>query len=365
MENNENNIVLIIDSLVGGGAEKVNLRLAEMFIKKNYNVTIITIKNIIDYKINKGIKIISLNYKKYGIPKIIRDFFYAYKLNKILNTIPNKKLIIGSLALTNKLMNIIDNKHKLYYTLHNTMTIAKFGNKNILNKYLKEKELVRIYNNKHIICVSNGVKEDILSLSIKPKSIEVIYNPFDFIEIRNKAEEEIDFKFPKEDYIVHVGRFAKVKRHDILLKAFSLIDNKKIKLILVGQGEEEANIKQLIYKLNLEDKVIFAGFQKNPFPIIKKAKALILSSEREGLPTVLIEALVLNIPIVSTNCPSGPSEIMINYLEKFLAKINNPNNLADKINLVLSTKFTIDNNLIQRFEINEIIKQYINIIGKD
>ncbi|MFX4284759.1 glycosyltransferase [Aliarcobacter butzleri] len=359
----KNNIVLIIDSLAGGGAEKINLRLAEMFIEKDFNVTIIIIKNIIEHKINENIKIISLNYKKNGLPKIIRDFFYSHKLNQILNSIPNKKLIIGSLALSNKLMNCIDSKHKFHYALHNTMTIAKFGQKNLLNKYLKKRELIRIYENKRIICVSDGVKEDILSLKIKPKSIEVIYNPFDFNEIRNKANEKIEFQFPENNYLIHVGRFAKVKRHDILIKAFSKIKNKEIKLILVGQGEEKDNIKQLISELNLEKRIIFTNFQKNPFPIIKKAKALILSSDREGLPTVLIEALILNTPIVSTNCPSGPNEIMKSSLQRFLTKVGDYNDLADKINLILSTELTIDENLIQKFNMNEIIKQYMKIIG--
>jgi glycosyltransferase involved in cell wall biosynthesis len=356
------NIVLIIDSLVGGGAERINLRLAEMFIEKNYNVTIIIIKNCIQYNVRKDIKILSLDYKKYGLPKTLRDFFYAQKLNKYLNSIPNKELIIGSLSLSNKLMHIIENKHTFYYALHSITTVAKFGNKNVLTKYFKKKELINIYNNKNIICVSEGVKEDILMLPIKPKSIQVMYNPFDFNEIINKSNEKIDFDFPDE-YIVHVGRFAKVKRHDILINAFSQIENKTIKLILVGQGEEENNIKQLISSLNLKERIIFSGFQKNPFPIIKNAKALILSSEREGLPTVLIESLILNTPIVSTNCPSGPYEIMKDNLKKYLSEINNSSDLRNKINLILQDEVNIDRNILKRFEMNEIMKKYINIIG--
>lgn len=355
------NIVLIIDSLVGGGAEKTNLNLAEIFINNGFNVTIIIIKNKIEYKIDNRINLISLNYAKNSMPKFLRNYYYAKKLDNILSKISNTSLIIGSLSLSNSLMNLINNKYNFYYSLHSTMTIAKFENKNFLNKYLKKLELIKIYNNKNIICVSEGVKEDILSLPIKPKSIQVIYNPFDFDEILNKSKEKIDFNFPDE-YIVHVGRFAKVKRHDILLKAFSKINNKTIKLVLVGQGEEKDNIKKLIKDLNLEKRVIFSGFQKNPFPIIKNAKALILSSQREGLPTVLIESLILGTPIVSTNCPSGPKEIMEDYLKEYLAKVNDYTDLANKINFMLENLKKIDRNLIKKFEMNEIIKKYIQII---
>jgi len=81
--------------------------------------------------------------------------------------------------------------------------------------------------------------------------------------------------------------------------------------------------------------VVLAGFQKNPYPIIKNAKLTVLSSEREGLPRVLVESLILKTPIVSTNCPSGPEEIMTGELSAYLTKLNNPADLAEKIDQAL------------------------------
>lgn len=89
---------------------------------------------------------------------------------------------------------------------------------------------------------------------------------------------------------------------------------------------------------------------------------MILSSQREGLPTVLIESLILGTPIVSTNCPSGPKEIMEDYLKEYLAKVNDYTDLANKINFMLENLKKIDRNLIKKFEMNEIIKKYIQII---
>lgn len=352
-------IVLLIDSLVGGGAETTNVRLAKIFIEKGFNVTLIIMRNIIEIEYDKRLNIISLNYKKNKLPNFIRNYLYAQKLHKILHSLQKIDLMVGSLGLTHELIHIIEKKYKFYYAIHGTTTLAKLKNKKGLNYYLKRQELIKIYNHKRIICVSQGVKKDILSLKISPLSIDVIYNPFNFQEIRTKANEKIDFNFPHE-YIVHVGRFAKVKRHDILIKAFSRIKNKEIKLVLVGDGEEKNFILKLVKDLQLEERVIFAGFRKNPFPVIKNAKLLVLSSDNEGFGNVLIEALILNTPIVSTNT-LGAKEIMTDSLKTYLANTNDSKDLSRKINISLTSDLEKYYNLTQ-YEETTIINQYINLI---
>jgi len=352
-------IVLIIDSLVGGGAEQTNVRLAKMFIEHEYKVTIIVMRNVFEIHYDPKIKIICLNYKKSSYPTYFTNLYFSKKLDISLKSLGSIDLIIGSLGLTHKLMNIIDSKHNFYYALHGATTKAKLDSKKALSYYLKKKELINIYNNKNIICVSNGVKEDILTLPIIPKSIQVIYNPFDFDEIRTKANDAIDFAFPKE-YIIHVGRFAKVKRHDILIKAFAQIKNKNIKLVLVGEGSEQENIIQLVKKLHLQNRVIFAGFFENPFPIIQKAKLLVLSSESEGFGNVLIEAQILQVPIVSTQT-IGANEIMKCKLSDFLSPINNYIDLSEKINIALKNTSSID---LSDYKKDVILKQYNKITTK-
>ncbi len=232
-----------------------------------------------------------------------------------------------------------------------------------INKLIKKRELKNLYNNKNIITVSDGVKKDILTLNISPKSIQTIYNPFNFEEIKKQARESIKIDLPP-NYIVHVGRFSKIKRHDILIKAFSFLKDKELKLILVGDGEEKENILTLIKKLDLTNKVILLGFIKNPYPIIKNAKLLVLSSENEGFGNVLIEAMILNTKIVSTNAPTGPKEIMQDDLSKYLAKINNPKDLADKIELSLKNNYLIKKEYIQNYQKDIILNKYTNLFDK-
>jgi glycosyltransferase involved in cell wall biosynthesis len=104
-------------------------------------------------------------------------------------------------------------------------------------------------------------------------------------------------------------------------------------LLIVGEGDvqEVDRVKGIVYEYGLQEKVFFVGFLKNPYPIIKNAKALILTSEREGLPTVLIESLMLNTPVASFDCPSGPSEILTPYLRDWLVDLKDTSALASKI----------------------------------
>ncbi len=352
-------IVLIIDSLVNAGAEITNIRLAKIFKEDGFNVHLISLKNKIEINIPKDIIFHTLDYKKNKL--FFKDIYYTKKLNTILNTIKNKKLILGSLGLTHKLMNKIDKKFNFYYVLHGNTTEAKINKKKGLNKFLKKREIERLYSNKNIITVSKAVENDILTLNLKPKSIQTIYNPFDFEEIRNKALEKPSFELPSK-YIVHIGRFAKVKRHDILINAFSKLEDKNLKLILIGDGEEKDNIRSLIKNLKLESKVLLTGFLKNPYPIVKNAHMLVLSSENEGFGNVLIEALCLNTLTISTSTIGAKEIFNLLNICNLLSNINDINGLVKNIEkgVELSQKnFEVD---LKVFDKKAILEKYRNLI---
>jgi len=110
--------------------------------------------------------------------------------------------------------------------------------------------------------------------------------------------------------------------------------------------------------MGIKEQVEILGFMKNPYPVIKNAKLLILSSEREGLPTVLVEALILGTPVVSTNCISGPSEILTEDLSHYLSKVNDAEDLADKIAKALSSYIPITDSTVEKFSAGNIYKKY-------
>ncbi|UJF18227.1 glycosyltransferase [Vibrio sp. SS-MA-C1-2] len=172
--------------------------------------------------------------------------------------------------------------------------------------------------------------------------------------------DEINSEIPKGDYLIHIGRFVKQKRHDILFQAIANMENKLPVVILCHKPEKAMALAK---KFNIEDRLIFPSFQKNPYPWIKNAKALLLSSDFEGLPTVLIESLICDTPVVSTDCPHGPKEILLNEQEEFLVHRENFVNLALKTDKILKQPPNIKNaKILDLVTADNISRQYLNLI---
>ena len=343
-------ICMILPSLSTGGTERVVVNLSEYLAKNQHEVHIIIFKDIVKFKLNKNIKLHILKKKNSKELKILVaslesenkpfDYIYSHSLGNIL-----KKA----------------NLHDRYYIFHNPISI-QLNQGSFISKFIRKIKLKHRYDNENIVTVSDGLKDDLLEHGFKPKSINTIYNPFDFEHIKNEADKD-DSSIPNEEYIIHVARFHhQQKRHDILLKAFSK-SNLSCKLLLVGDGsiDETQNIKNIITQLDLQDKVIIIGNKSNPFPLIKNAKLLVLSSDFEGLPMVLIESLILDTPTVSTNCKSGPSEIMLDNLSNYLVPTGDINILAKKIKEAFLFPPKINQSNIEKFHIKKITEKYLNL----
>ncbi len=160
---------------------------------------------------------------------------------------------------------------------------------------------------KNVIAVSEDVAS-ILRSDFGLKNVSRIYNPVDAEAVQAQVDEP--FQHPKP-YIVALGRFHEVKRYDLLIDAYAKSKMKEdCDLIIVGDGELRGSLENQVNALQLYDKVHFVGTQSNPFPYLAGAKFLTLSSRTEAFPMVLIEALALQCPVVATDCPTGPREIV-------------------------------------------------------
>ena len=166
-----------------------------------------------------------------------------------------------------------------------------------------------------IITVSQGVAKDLAVYTGIPLArIKVIYNPIISNQLHEAAAEPIHHPFfvdGQEPVILGAGRLAEQKDFSTLIRAFDLL-RKKIpaRLIILGDGEERAHLEELIRSFGLQGLVDLPGFNTNPFSFMKQSSMFVLSSRWEGLPGVLIQALACGCPVVSTDCLSGPSEIL-------------------------------------------------------
>jgi len=326
-------IIQVIGTLRGGGAEKIALTLHKGFKKLGKESKLIVTSKKIDYKIEN------------------EDIIIETDMQKILKYNPD--LVIAHMQDTSQKLSKFD--MNIWNVIHTTLSY-RAKRKNIFNRFKYLRELKKVYNNKNLIAVSNGVKEDILNnLKIKPKNIKTIYNPFDIEEIKKLGEEKIDLGF---EYIINVGSFTKVKNQALLLKAYAKLKT-DLHLLLLGKGNQEENLKKLAKKLNIENKVHFLGWQSNPYKYIKNAKLFVLSSNVEGFGNVLVESLILNTPVVSTNCPSGPNEILVDELSNYLAQVRDENSLKEKIESALNHYPKIEEKYYKKFDYLNIAKEYL------
>jgi len=156
---------------------------------------------------------------------------------------------------------------------------------------------------------------------------------------KNYKKEKFFFSKKKTLKIINLGRFTEQKDQITILKAVNLLKDKiNLRLLIVGRGIEETNLKNYINNNNLNHLVKIKNFSDNPYGMIKQSNIFILSSKYEGLPNVLLEALILNKFIISSNCPTGPKEILLNGKGGLLFKIGDYKELSKKIIYYLKNK---------------------------
>jgi glycosyltransferase involved in cell wall biosynthesis len=161
----------------------------------------------------------------------------------------------------------------------------------------------------HVIAVSDGIRNDLIANYAVPEhKIQVIHNPIDTDQIRKQAEVDPAVCLP-DQYILGSGRLVPNKNFRLLIEAYRASGIAK-KLVIMGEGSGREELEGLIATLGLQDRVILTGYVKNPFPIIKAARLFVSSSNAEGFPNALVEAMALGCPVVATDCDTGPLEIL-------------------------------------------------------
>jgi glycosyltransferase involved in cell wall biosynthesis len=310
-------IAFYIESMTVGGAEKVLLDLVNNLNSDKYEITVIAL-----FKENV--------YKDY-------DFHFENGFNKNI-----------------KFITLINNKYKIWYYLFNYAQ-AKINPK-ILYKLLIKKN----YDSKFdkVIGVSYEVCATFKEI-YAGVNVECIHNVIDEKFILNKSLENCNVSIDDKGEInfITVGRFIEVKGYERLIYCIEKLisENYKIKLWMIGNGSDFNYIKSLVDKLNLEKNIIFLGHQNNPYSILKKMDLFICSSFFEGLSTVVIESIILNVPVLTTDC-GGMYEIFGNYKCGIICK-------NSKKELYISIKYILDNpNCLENYK-NEIKdrKSYFSI----
>ena len=359
--------VLIFIPMIGNGGVEKNLFIIANYLSNHFKkVSIISTSREFKFKFNKNIKFIT--------PK-----------NKFWNKVNNRglKILISLYLLAKELLlkrnlNVLSFQGNLYCC--------------VLCKIFKVKIILR--SNASITGWSKGYLKKILYYSISKMADKIIvnslefqkeykkyfnlktnfiYNPLNKNEIIKNGKKKVNFPFYERKTLnfINIGRLVDQKNQLLILKSFKLIAEKtnyKFKLLIIGSGENKQKLLDFININKLRSSIKLVNFQKNPFPYLKGADAFILASMFEGLPNVLLEALTLKKLIISSDCPTGPKEILDYGKNGLIFKMNNEFDLYKKIIFFIKNKSKCEalvnrgHNRLTRFDYYKNLEKYSKIL---
>ena len=389
-------IVISSGDLTMGGLQKILVEYLKLIDKNKYRIVLLIAndygkKNLFLEEIPKNVEIQFV--RPYNLVSKIAELSknrkilnrlllkrYRYRSKRVFKSIFLEKLSkLGKIDLIidfdGGLKSILDNlkAEKKIIWIHSSIRKHKQDNKSKISRYGEE---LKKYDK--IIAICKEMNEEIKELyPFLSSEIEYIYNPLDCNNIIEQGNENIEKMTSYEKELIERDYFLAVSRLDTdqkdfktLIEGYSILKNKGIKekLYIIGEGNGRVKIEKMIEEKNLGEDVILLGEKKNPYVWMKHSKLFIHSSKYEGFGVVLLEALMMDKFIVSSNCPTGPTEILTNPKVGELFNVGDANQLAEKVLKVLYDKDyqkeLLKNIQLKKkeFELSEIAEKFHKII---
>ena len=367
---------LFIYSLAGGGAERVvSLLLQEL--PREFNLTLVLMNTTLEYPVPENIEVKYLEKSKAsenGIFKLLKIPFLAYRYKQLCQ----KERIDISLSFMNRpnyinvIAKLLGMKSKVIIS-ERAMPSLQYGYKNA-QSFINKTLIGCLYPRaESIIANSQGNARDLnVNFNISKEQIEVVYNPIDIQSVEMAGEETTEVSFSRFTFVT-VGRLDRGKNHKMLIDAFKALDTTNAQLLIIGDGPLKDDLLKQIDRLNLNEKVFLLGKQTNPYKFLDKSDCFVFGSNHEGFPNVILEALASGLPVVSTDCQSGPREILAPNMDNefgLLVPINDVDQMSRAMQRImqgqdLSNQYKKKARIRARdFDKEKIIKNYIRIINE-
>ena len=372
-------IAVFIYSLGGGGAERVVSQLIPYLENNGFDVYLVLMNNTCVYPFetkNKAFFLENSKTTESNVMKFLKIPFLAYKYHIFLkkNKI-NKSFSFltrpGFISVLTKWFN----KKRTIIISERSNSSLQYGNHN-LQSWINNFLIKELYPKADLIIAnSNGNAQDLITNYNVPRyKITTIYNPIS-LEAIFAIEPKKDFFDTNYFNLVSVGRLDNGKNHQLLIKSLEFFKLQKVRLYIFGDGILKTELEKTIKDLKFENRVFLMGFESNPYKYLKAADLFVFSSNHEGFPNVILEAMACELPIVSTNCPSGPNEIFKvntdydfsdNVLTDYgiLVPRNNIKKMVEAINILMQNKKYYQNcktqvvKRVEDFEANKILDEF-------
>lgn len=333
-------ILFILENLRCGGAHVTALNLLRHLDRSKFEPTLFLLerRGVYFSEVPEDVKIVfahkSLRYNRYLIP---------YYLAKIVVQARNSDVVIGALEQRPTYLAYIAGALTRKPTISWVRVPLDKGLQWVSKLHLVK---LRLFYPRltRVVCVSQAVKESVLKMApVRPERLMVIYNPQDLSSVIEKGKESLSDwaeDVARKPTLIAVGRLSYEKGFDLLIRAHAKALKKGIdhNLLIVGDGPHRRKLQDLVQRLEVTDSVFMPGYIGNPYPLIKKATALVLSSRFEGLPGVIIQALALGKPVVATAC-GGSVEILSEGRAGVLVPPEDVDALADGMSRILSDRY--------------------------
>jgi glycosyltransferase involved in cell wall biosynthesis len=362
-----NKILLCLPDLTGGGAERVFVNLANSFKKRGEHVELLVgQKQGVYFDIlDPSIPVHNLNASGLlNYLKAMKSFFD--KQPSYTHILSTGDYISGALALL-KLRNAFQGSlvPVLQYDIKPFLKTLPLPNR----IWLRSLYRFVICKMPLLIAASKGIADNLIKVTGVKKNIQVIYNPVVDNSMIEKGNEDVPESvfYSNHQIIISIGRLTEQKDQGTLIKAFHLVKQKhqNTRLVILGIGDKESELKQLIADLNLDEDVMLMGFKTNPYAYLSKSSLFVLSSIYEGFGNVIAEALAMGVNVVSTDCPSGPAEILDYGRYGWLSPVGDVNGLAYNIMQALEHPKPKDElqQYANRYHLDIIAEQYLQVIN--
>lgn len=358
-------IAIILHDLRMGGAENIMLQLAAALSKEDVDVDLLLahVQGPLLGRVPAKVRVVDLNVNDpLAMLRKVTEYLRANRPTALISPfeVTSVVAILAKWLAASRTRIVV------------RLSVALSRHKRVWFKKMLERITVSLLYRfaNAIVAVSKGVARDFSSYSGIPESrLTVIYNPIiseQFVHDKNEtATHPLLEHALQQPIILGVGRLTEQKDFHSLIRAFNRVEkSRRARLIILGEGEDRPSLEKLISELHIQDMVDLPGIVLNPLTFMKKASVFVLSSRWEGLPGALIQALACDCAVVSTDCPSGPFEILDAGRYGHLVPVGNVESMASAIEEVLDGDHRIPpQTWMNQYDVNKVVTQYKNVLG--